>query len=101
MDASGSPDTDSVQIGTERVAKGSVVRLRPGTRRTDAQDMFLEGRLATVEGVWLDVDGRDYLAVIVQDDPAADLNRWHGRYLYFAPDEVEPVPAVSIPEARR
>jgi hypothetical protein len=26
------------------------------------------------------------------DDPAADLHNWYGRYLYFAPDEIEPVP---------
>ncbi len=31
------------------------------------------------------------------DDPAADLNRQHGRFLYFAPDEVEPI-AAAPPE---
>jgi hypothetical protein len=29
------------------------------------------------------------------DDLAADLHRWHGRYLYFAPDEIEPVMTVE------
>jgi len=29
--------------------------------------------------------------VVVDDDPAADLHEWYGRYLYFAPDEVEPL----------
>ena len=73
------------------VAEGSRVRLRPGARRADAQDMFLAGRLATVQAVLEDVDDNTYLAVTLDDDPAADLKRSHGRYLYFAPDEVEPV----------
>jgi hypothetical protein len=52
--------------------------------------MFLAGREATVEAVFLDVDGNRHLAVTLDQDPAADLQRWHGRYLYFSPDEVEP-----------
>ncbi len=85
-----SPETDGVVVAGVMVAKGSRVRLRPGQRRADAQDMFLAGRLATVEAVFLDVDGNRHLAVTLDEDPAADLQRWHGRYLYFSPDEVEP-----------
>jgi len=90
-DATVSPETDGVVVAGVTVAKGSRVRLRPGQRRADAQDMFLAGRLATVEAVFLDVDGNRHLAVILDEDPAADLQRWHGRFLYFAPDEVEPL----------
>jgi hypothetical protein len=71
------------------VVAGARVRLRPGARRTDAQDMFLVGRLATVEAVLRDVDGRDCFAVTVDDDPGRDLLRENGRYLYFYADEVE------------
>ena len=39
-----------------RVSKGSRVRLRPGPRRSDAQDMFLAGKTARVEGVFFDVE---------------------------------------------
>jgi hypothetical protein len=85
-----SPETDGVVVAGVTVAKGSRVCLRPGQRRADAQDMFLAGRLATVEAVFLDVDGNRHLAVTLDEDPAADLQRWHGRYLYFSPDEVEP-----------
>jgi hypothetical protein len=85
-----SPETDGVVVAGVMVAKGSRVRLRPGQRRADAQDMFLVGRLATVEAVFQDVDGNRHLAVTLDEDPAADLQRWHGRYLYFSPDEVEP-----------
>jgi hypothetical protein len=90
VDASASPETDTVLVAGRPVASGSRVRLRPGTRRADAQDMFLVGRVATVEAVLQDVDDNPYLAVTLNEDPGADLRRSHGRFLYFAPDEVEP-----------
>ncbi|MGH3209339.1 MAG: hypothetical protein ACRDNO_16415 [Trebonia sp.] len=89
-DASVSPGTDFVVIAGQRVAAGSRVILRPGRRRADAQDMFLAGRAALVEAVLLDVEDTAYLAVTLADDLAADLQSAHGRFLYFAPDEVEP-----------
>ncbi|MFF3429378.1 hypothetical protein [Streptomyces sp. NPDC002602] len=67
---------------------GSRVLLRPGLRRTDAQDVFLHGRRARVEAVLHDVDGGVHLAVTVEDDPGADIRREQGRFLYFQPDEV-------------
>lgn len=81
---------DGVVVGGVRIAKGSRVRLRPGRRRADAQDMFLAGRTAVVEEVFLDVDGVRHLAVTLEDDPGSDLRREQGRFFYFAPDEVEP-----------
>jgi hypothetical protein len=71
------------------IRRGARVRLRPGGRRTDAQDLLYAGCTATVEAVLRDVDDRTYLAVTVDGDPAAELYRSHGRYHYFAPDEVE------------
>ena len=88
-DAAVDPGTDSVLVAGHRVARGSQVILRPGTRRADAQDMFLAGRAAIVEAVLVDVDDTTYLAVTLADDPAADLHAAHGRFLYFSPDEVE------------
>jgi len=90
-DTSVSPETDHVVIDGITVARGSRIRMRPGTRRADAQDLFLIGRVALVEAVLHDVDGQVHLAVTPEDDPAADLQRNHGRFLYFAPDEVEPI----------
>jgi hypothetical protein len=90
-EAAVSPDTDAVVIGGQEVRRGSRVRLRPGARRSDAQDMFLAGRLAEVQAVLLDVDDHPYLAVSLADDPDEDLRVAHGRFLYFAVDEVEPV----------
>jgi hypothetical protein len=85
------PWTDSICVDAVDVAKGSKVTLRPGRRRADAQDLFLVGRVATVEGVFADVDGEQHVAVTLDDDPAAELHQWHGRFLYFHPDEVEPL----------
>ena len=65
--------------------------LRPGVRRADAYDLFLAGHTATVAAVLHDVDGKEHLAVTVDEDPGAELKTAHGRYLYFAPDEVEPL----------
>ncbi|HEX4541102.1 MAG TPA: hypothetical protein VH112_12745 [Acidimicrobiales bacterium] len=90
-DESVSPESDMVWISGAAVCGGSRVRLRPGARRADAQDLFLEGRLAKVEAVFSDVEDETYLAVTLEDDPGADLQQAHGRFLYFRPDEVEPV----------
>jgi hypothetical protein len=91
-DSSVSPETDHVLIDGVRVSKDSRVIMQPGTRRADAQDLFLTGREAIVEAVLFDVDGQVHLAVTPADDPAADLQRNHGRFLYFAPDEIRPLP---------
>jgi hypothetical protein len=53
--------------------------------------MFFAGRVATVTSVHETVDGDQQVGVTVDDDPAADLHDWYGRYLYFAPDELVPL----------
>jgi hypothetical protein len=89
-DASVSPETDRITIAGHEVGRGSKVRLHPAGR-ADAQDMFVAGRVATVEAVLLDVDGSRHLAVTVDDDPGADLRRARRRYWYFGPEDVEPL----------
>ncbi|MBX9978446.1 hypothetical protein [Mycobacterium avium] len=84
------PDVDAVLVNGVRVGRGSRVRLHP-SRRADAQDLFFAGRTARVTSVHEDVDGDQHIGVVLDDDPAADLHEWYGRYLYFAPDEVEPL----------
>jgi len=88
--ATDEPGPDSVLINGVRVGKDSMVRVRPN-RRADAQDLFFAGRPARVTAVVSDVDGGTHVAVVLVDDPAADLHDWYGRYLYFAPDELEPL----------
>jgi len=85
-----SPESDHVVIAGVPVARGSRVKMRPGTRRADAQDLFLAGREATVQAVFHDVDGNVHVAVSPDRDDLADLQSSHGRYLYFSTDELEP-----------
>ncbi len=92
-DSSVDPERDAVRVGEVEVRRGSHVILRPGVRRADAYDLFLAGREATVAAVLFDVDHGEHLAVTVDEDPGSDLKASHGRYLYFAPDEVEPITA--------
>jgi len=84
------PESDAVLVNGIRVARGSRVRLHP-RRNADAQDIFVAGRTARVTSVHTDVEGNTHVGVVVDDDPAADLHDWYGRYLYFSPDEVEPL----------
>ncbi|HZQ58100.1 MAG TPA: hypothetical protein VFA84_08695 [Acidimicrobiales bacterium] len=100
VDAGFDPYTDTVFVGGTEVGRGARVKLRP-SRRADAQDLFFAGLEATVKGVFHDVGGDVYLAVVVADpvdpagadepgaDDAAERYAAHGRYLYFSPDEVE------------
>jgi hypothetical protein len=98
-DASVSPDTDTVTIDGQQIGRGSRVRLRPGARRADAQDMFLIGRIADVQAVLHDVEDKPYLAVSLADQPDEDLRIAHGRFLYFSTDEVEPYEACAADTA--
>lgn len=85
-----SPETDSVLVAGVRLTGGSQVTLRP-SRRADAHDMFYAGQVATVTAVHRDLDGETHVQVVLRDDPAGELHDWYGRYLHFAPDELEPL----------
>ncbi|MCW0213080.1 MAG: hypothetical protein OJJ54_06960 [Pseudonocardia sp.] len=93
------PETDTVVVAGVPVGRGSLVRLHP-SRRADAQDLFLADLEARVSGVHVDLDGETHVAVTLLDDPAADLHDWYGRYLYFAPDELEPLAGAADPDRR-
>lgn len=79
------PESQSVAVGSGVVARGSRVRLAP-RRMADSMDMFLKGRTARVESVHHDLENRAYVAVTVEDDPAAGIGK---RFFYFFPDELE------------
>jgi hypothetical protein len=92
VDAAVDPWTDTVVVAGVEVHTGTSVRLHP-SRRADAHDMFFDGLVATVAGVFHDVDGEMHVAVTIDDDPATEALLAHGRYLFFHPDEVEPLAA--------
>ncbi len=89
-DESVEPELDAVTIDGVGVSKGSLVRVHP-SRRADAQDLFFADKVGRVTAVISDVDGGVHVALVLVDDPAAELHDWYGRYLYFAPDELEPL----------
>jgi hypothetical protein len=88
QDSAFDPFTDVLRIGDVEVTSGTRVRLQP-SRRADAHDLFYAGQLATVKGVFNDVDGDQHVAVTLDDDPASDILEWQGRFLYFHPDEIQ------------
>jgi hypothetical protein len=79
------PEQAAIATSGGKISAGARVRLAPN-RQSDSMDMFLAGRIAIVEGVHRDVEDRAYVAVRIEDDPAADLQR---RFYYFYPDEIE------------
>jgi hypothetical protein len=52
--------------------------------------MFLTGRKALVQGVYRDLEGRGYVSVVLDDDPAGELHGELGRFFYYGVDEIEP-----------
>jgi hydrogenase maturation protease len=90
------PGPDSIHLDGAELRRGSRVRLcpRPGG---DVFDIALAGMTAVVEGIDEDVDGNLQLAVVVEADPGRDLgeSRQPGHRFFFAPAEVEPLPAAE------
>ncbi len=72
-------------------SKGDKVRLKLGQRRSDAADMLLNGRVATIEIIHTDYDDNVHIAVTMDDDPGQDMLRELGIYRFFSPEEVEHV----------
>lgn len=69
--------------------KGDKVWLRLGKRRTDAIDLLMDNKIATIEIIYTDYEDQFHMAVTLDDDPAQEMRRDLGLYLYFKPDEVE------------
>ncbi|HET7814254.1 MAG TPA: hypothetical protein VFL13_07755 [Candidatus Baltobacteraceae bacterium] len=86
----GDPRVRALVDRAEASVLGERVRIHP-KRSADAFDMFADGKTARVKGVHEDVDGRTYVAVVFDDDPASDLHEWYGRSFFYELDEVEPV----------
>ena len=91
------PGEERVRVEGAEFARHDKVRLRLGQRRSDAADVLLVGRVATIETIYRDYDGKVYLGVTLDDDPAQDMQRELGRYMFFFPDEVEVIKAGNSP----
>jgi fermentation-respiration switch protein FrsA (DUF1100 family) len=66
------PGEGSVEIAGVTVSRAARGCGSLPSHRADAQDFLLRDRAARVAGVFEDVDGRTYLGVTLEDDPAAE-----------------------------
>jgi len=84
---------ECVRVGDAELREGDRVRLRP-RRRADIMDMALDGKVATIEAIEEDYEGRAYVAVTVDDDPGKDLGalRQPGHRFFFFAEEIQPLP---------
>ncbi|HKY43638.1 MAG TPA: hypothetical protein VJM50_11120 [Pyrinomonadaceae bacterium] len=82
----------TVSISGVQLKPGDQVRLCPRSAG-DVFDIALAGKLAEIEAIEQDYEGRIYLAVVLNDDPGRDMGllRQPGHRFFFAPDEIEPV----------
>jgi hypothetical protein len=89
------------QIGPRELIVGDRVLLRP-RQRADILDLALAGKIAIVEAIEQDFEGRVHLAVVIEDDPGRDLGlmRQVGHRFFFLPSEVEPLPLPNEARAR-
>lgn len=72
------------------IAPGWRVRVHP-KGRADVWDGIVDGKTARVVDVKTDVDGKRYVGVLFDDDPASEIHEWYGRSFFYGVDEVEPV----------
>ena len=93
------PPRPREQPATEREATVDGRTFRLGDRlvlrlshRIDTYDRLLDGRTATLERIYVDLDDRVHLGVTIDDDPGQELMRETGRFHFFFAGEVELVP---------
>jgi hydrogenase maturation protease len=96
----GRAGADTAIVGGTQIRRGSRVRLLP-REGGDIFDLALAGRIAVVEAIEEDADGRQHVAVTLDDDPGRDLGeaRFLGHRFFFGVDEIEPVADASEPDA--
>lgn len=83
-----------VTVDGVRLRRGSRVWLRP-SRKADIFDLALAGRVAEVDGVEEDFEGRVHVAVVLPGDPGRDFGSGGqiGHRFFFSPEELEPCPS--------
>jgi len=83
---------DTADVAGKSFRRGGKVVIRPA-QNADIQARMLDGRVATIEKIFTDYDGKTHLGVTIDDDPGQELMRETGRYLYFFAPEVEVIEA--------
>jgi hydrogenase maturation protease len=82
----------SIEILGVQIQRGDRVRLRPNAGG-DVFDLALQGKIAAVEAIEQDYEGKLHVCVVLDDDPGRDIGlmRQPGHRFFFAPNELEPV----------
>jgi hydrogenase maturation protease len=83
---------ESVEIQGASIRRGNRVRLCPRAGG-DVFDLALAGKIAAVESIEQDYEGKLHVCVVVDDDPGRDIGlmRQPGHRFFFSPAELEPL----------
>ncbi|MCU1343161.1 MAG: hypothetical protein JWN92_2584, partial [Candidatus Acidoferrum typicum] len=63
---------ESLEISGVQVRRGDRVKLRPRAVG-DVFDLALEGKIAAIESIEQDYEGKLHICVVVDDDPGRDI----------------------------
>jgi len=82
----------SVEISGVQVQRGDRLRLCPKAGG-DVFDLALKGKIAAVESIEQDYEGKLHVCVVLDDDPGRDIGlmRQPGHRFFFDPGELEPI----------
>jgi hypothetical protein len=83
------PGLDQTEVNGIIYRKGCKVILRLGKHRSDISDIIYNNRVATIETIYEDYDGKVYLAVTMDEDPGQQMFRDLNIYRYYHPEETE------------
>lgn len=83
------PTLEQVSVGGVEVRRGDRVRLKPRPNG-DIFDLALSGKIAIIETIEQDYEGKIHFAVVVDDDPGKDIGmlRQPGHRFFFDVEEV-------------
>jgi hydrogenase maturation protease len=83
---------ESIEIQGVTMRRGDRVRLHPHAGG-DVFDLALQGKIAAIESIEQDYEGKPHICVVLDDDPGRDIGlmRQPGHRFFFAPSEVEPL----------
>jgi hypothetical protein len=84
---------DEAELNGVMLRPGDRVKIKPRSR-ADIMDIALTGKIAAIEAIEQDAEGRIHFALILDDDPGKDLGymRQPGHRFFYTIDEVEPIP---------